>query len=1104
MKIRLNSGLHKIYVGFFAFVFLVTSAFVTAQNLPKTDFLKSEITRLNNESPKDKTKIAQYETLLKEINAFATQQSLTKNYQNVIHQFPAQKKQLLEQIAQANSLDIFNTTETTNYNDLWQSISSLQAAINQWQITLRSNAQNLTQLNEDRKTLPVSLAKLNQEIEKATLVKTDKDTIIKPSSHSQVDQWLAATRLKGLKLKQAATSMALQSLDERFELLQLKQQLLEKKLELASPVLEKLQNNLTKLEQASVKVLIAEAKASAERIVDPSKKVQQDIDQLRQRAGELESVLLDIDDTRVSTQQYQLKLHNLSEEQSLVRENIAWLKNSPAFGTSLRVQLRRLPKKVEDRVIPDKIAHAHIRKYELTQLLDKESSTSTQENDDTPAQPTDRINILSKQLLEKLIDDYEKLIIALSKLQVSINQYALEVENARNFLKEQQLWARSNPPLWQNMAHFDPKVWFGTSHPISSMSERLNRSSLLFVSILVLTYTLILFYLRRKSDAYSIRLSAQYKKVYGHPIKDRFQNSVSLLLLVICRAFILPIWFACTAMMLYWLWPSPNFNDSKVLMMASAFALFALELIHGMSEENGLLEVHLKWPSKVCTFLNVKSNQLCIPITAFLLTVTFAEVVANNEQAEVSRLLFLILITIMTFGYLGLLKSDRISLVLPAPLHKGVGFFLLKGIILGSFIAIIILSVMGLSVASWLFLVYQQMTIFLLLGGLFIYQLGERWLKLEYRQLNYQRLLARREELIAQLHEQEEEPEEIARLKENLPDVDAQGLDSEEINEQSTTLLKGLSLIGLVIALLTLWSSALEMTSWLDKVIVWQVSEVISGSSTLVDVTLQSLIYAVITLLVTFVGIRNLPGILELLVLRKLELGPGTGYAITTLLRYLILMAGVMFAFSTLGFQWSRLQWLVAAFGVGLGFGLQEIFANFISGLILLFERPIRIGDIVTINDLSGTVSKIQTRATTIIDWDNKEIVVPNKTFITEKLINWSLSDSITRIVIPIGVAYGSDIEKVEQLLYDVAKEHSIVLDDPAPSVFFLSFGASSLDFELRVYINSIDHRLPTLHIINSKIDKLFKQHGIEISFPQMDVHVRDWPSNGDRPQANP
>ncbi|GAL30693.1 potassium efflux system KefA protein [Vibrio variabilis] len=166
--------------------------------------------------------------------------------------------------------------------------------------------------------------------------------------------------------------------------------------------------------------------------------------------------------------------------------------------------------------------------------------------------------------------------------------------------------------------------------------------------------------------------------------------------------------------------------------------------------------------------------------------------------------------------------------------------------------------------------------------------------------------------------------------------------------------------------------------------------------------------------------------------------------------------------------------------------------------MILLFERPIRIGDIVTINQLSGTVSKIQTRATTIIDWDNKEIVVPNKAFITEKLINWSLTDPITRIVIPIGVAYGSDIEKVESILYEIATSHPLVLEEPSPSVFFLAFGASSLDFELRVYITAIDHRLSTIHIINKDIDRRFNENGIEIAFPQMDLHIRDMPSSSE------
>ncbi|MFN1548387.1 mechanosensitive ion channel domain-containing protein [Vibrio natriegens] len=278
----------------------------------------------------------------------------------------------------------------------------------------------------------------------------------------------------------------------------------------------------------------------------------------------------------------------------------------------------------------------------------------------------------------------------------------------------------------------------------------------------------------------------------------------------------------------------------------------------------------------------------------------------------------------------------------------------------------------------------------------------------------------------------------------------------------------------------------------MDNVVLWQVTQSSGGDAEAIDITMKSLVYALLTLVVAFVSIRNIPGLLELLVLRRMSLAPGTGYTITTLLRYVILMLGITIAFTTIGVEWERLQWLIAAIGVGLGFGLQEIFANFISGLILLFERPIRIGDTVTINELSGTVSKIQTRSTTIIDWDNKEIVVPNKVFITDKLINWSLTDSVTRVVIPVGVAYGSDIDLVEDLLYRAVADTPLVLSVPAPQVYFLKFGDSSLEFELRLYINSIDDRLPTLHLVNKKINQLFKENEVEISYPQLDLHIKE------------
>ena len=132
--------------------------------------------------------------------------------------------------------------------------------------------------------------------------------------------------------------------------------------------------------------------------------------------------------------------------------------------------------------------------------------------------------------------------------------------------------------------------------------------------------------------------------------------------------------------------------------------------------------------------------------------------------------------------------------------------------------------------------------------------------------------------------------------------------------------------------------------------------------------------------------------------------------------------------------------------GLGLGFGLQEIFANFVSGLIILFERPIRVGDTVTVGSISGVVSRIRIRATWITGFDRKELVVPNKEFVTTQLVNWSLSDAVSRVEIKVGIAYGSDTERAIELLQDAADANPDVLRDPAPSVLFLGFGESSLD----------------------------------------------------------
>jgi potassium efflux system protein len=216
----------------------------------------------------------------------------------------------------------------------------------------------------------------------------------------------------------------------------------------------------------------------------------------------------------------------------------------------------------------------------------------------------------------------------------------------------------------------------------------------------------------------------------------------------------------------------------------------------------------------------------------------------------------------------------------------------------------------------------------------------------------------------------------------------------------------------------------------------------------------------------------------------------GNRYTITALTTYIIVAIGAVLFFRTIGADWSKLQWLFAALGVGIGFGLQEIVANFISGLIILFERPIRVGDVVTVGDTDGVVTRVRIRATTIKNWENQELLVPNKEFITGRLLNWSLSDQTTRIKVPVGVAYGSDVQKAMQLMDLAARENASVLADPSPSVIFEAFGDNTLNLVLRCFVGSQNDRMPTITALHEEINRKFNDAGICIAFPQRDVHL--------------
>ena len=289
----------------------------------------------------------------------------------------------------------------------------------------------------------------------------------------------------------------------------------------------------------------------------------------------------------------------------------------------------------------------------------------------------------------------------------------------------------------------------------------------------------------------------------------------------------------------------------------------------------------------------------------------------------------------------------------------------------------------------------------------------------------------------------------------------------------------------------SIWGDLVPAIGFLDRIDL-PISKVVlvEGVEQQLPVTLADLIIGVLILAGTLFAAKNLSGLLEFTLLRRMRLDAGGNYAIVTLFQYFIVAIGVVSAFSTIGLQWSKLQWLIAALGVGLGFGLQEIVANFVSGIILLLERPVRIGDIVTVGNADGHISRIRIRATTILTWEKKELIIPNKEFITGQVVNWTLSDSVNRILVNVGIAYGSNVRRALDIMESIAKENREVLEDPKPIVTFEAFGDNALMLYLRCYISSLDHRLETITALHESIYARFADAGIVIAFPQRDVHL--------------
>jgi small-conductance mechanosensitive channel len=295
---------------------------------------------------------------------------------------------------------------------------------------------------------------------------------------------------------------------------------------------------------------------------------------------------------------------------------------------------------------------------------------------------------------------------------------------------------------------------------------------------------------------------------------------------------------------------------------------------------------------------------------------------------------------------------------------------------------------------------------------------------------------------------------------------------------------------GAFLLILKLWEVDLGFLFWISKGLTWGIK---LGPFSL---NLLNLVLAVLTLYLGRWFSRLLQALLELRFYPQTDWDESIRYTISNTCHYTILAITILMALGFLGVSFADLAIVAAGLGVGIGFGLQNIVNNFISGLILLFERPIKVGDMLVIDGQWGAVKEIRMRSTIFQTYDRYVLIIPNSELISTKVLNWTYyGPGVNRITLKIGVSYGSDVHQVTKLLNEVCRANPRVLDDPPPLIYFEAYGDSSLNFNIWAYVNIPFDRIPATHELNSAIFEAFHEHGIEIPFPQRDLYIKSWPA---------
>ena len=1081
-----------------SFVFtLALSQPVWAENsnadLPSEKTLKSELADAQKLPDGDEktNNIATIQASLDFLQQIQTQQKNNNDLQDTLIDADSE--------IQKNSADLQNlkkqlsTPSNTDYAS--QSLANLQAQV-----------EKLTNQQQDAQSalsaVNTQLAGQSSVSERAQTALTDNvkrtqelnQKLADPTTSSLLKQQIQL-ELQLIELKNIYNQVLLKNSDQLTVLYQSRYELLNTRVQALQQQIAAIQEAINQKNLAKTQNQVEQAQQQSQSI-EQNPLIQKELD----LNSQLSQYLLEQTEKTNTLTQDELRmrnvLDNLTQTQRTIDEQISALQGTLVLSRIIQQQKQKLPTNLNIQGLSKQIADLRVQIFDITQkrneLYDIDAYISKIEQDEnksfTPAEKAQLTNLLTERRkvgsdLIKSLNNQLNLAISLELTQQQITQISDQIQSK---LDQQSFWVKSNNPI--NLDWFK-KLPMSLKAQFDGIGKKLGFPTNFDNLPYLLAYVFILFVIGGVILKFKNAIKQRLAVINGEINTLRSDSQWHTPLALFYTAFLSlsgTLWFLAACQLLgFFFVKNPQEFWEWSLSMAGYWWFFSFIL--ATLRPNGIVVRHFGFSQESAANLQDVTKRIIVSVVLLLNTSIFSNVMdsglANDVLGEINTIVALIFcIAIIAPRFIRTEKSFNLN----DTDQRDKKIFKLVRILLQLVpIILIVLIAVGyyytaLNLITHLINTYIAWVVWSLIRYT-IY----RGITVASRRLAYRRLQEKRQQ------KQQDNPE-ASKSDEVVINEQEEGLALNDVRNQLLRFADLFIWTALFAILYYVWSDLVTVVSYLRDITLWQQTSTTEAGVVTETISLFNLIVALIIVVITYILVRNIQGILEVLIFSRVKLSQGTPYTITTLLTYALVAVGGAWAFSTLGMSWSKLQWLFAALSVGLGFGMQEIFANFVSGIILLFERPIRVGDTVTINDVTGTVAKIRIRAITMIDPDRKEVIVPNKSFVTGQVTNWALSNTVTRLVVSVGVAYGSDLELVKRLLLQAANELPTVLRDPEPRALFLNFGASTLDHELRVYVGQVSDRNDTLDALNRRVNELFAENNIDIAFNQLDIFIKN------------